>query len=118
MDRREFHAGILGLLGAAIAGPLAAQVQPERGQLKSRSGNPQLRAVGKKVLDRVASDPAFRKQLLANPDRALADAGFEKELQAIQPSANVADCKTTCGYRSCTRTCITTCSISCRIAAF
>ena len=79
----------------------------------------QFRAIGKKVLDRIARDPAFRKQLLEDPARALAEAGFEQELEAIDwPATGVAsDCKTTCGYRSCTRTCITTCHLSCKNAS-
>jgi hypothetical protein len=78
------------------------------------SVNPQYRAVVEKVLDRLASDPAFRKQLMENPDRALAEAGFQRELDAIaEPIA--AACTTTCGYRSCSFSCVgNTCSVSCR----
>jgi hypothetical protein len=81
------------------------------------SVNAQYRAVAQKVLDRLASDPAFRKQLMENPDRALAEAGFQKELDAIAvPIAD--DCTTTCGYRSCSFSCVGhTCNISCRNVA-
>ena len=86
---------------------------------KRQSAEQQFRAVARKVLARVARDPAFRKELLDNPSRALAAAGFEAQIEAIQwPTTGVAvDCKTTCGYRSCTRTCIHTCRISCRVVA-
>jgi hypothetical protein len=85
---------------------------------KRKSPEQQFRAVAKKILDRVARDPAFRKQILDDPSRALATAGFEKELQGIRwPAIGAAiTCKTTCGYRSCTQTCITTCHLSCRVA--
>jgi hypothetical protein len=84
-----------------------------------QSAERQFRAVAKKILDRVARDPAFRKQILDDPSRALAAAGFERQLDSIQwPATGAAvDCKTTCGYRSCTRTCIHTCRISCRVAS-
>jgi hypothetical protein len=87
---------------------------------RRRSAAQQFRAVADKVVARIARDPAFRKQLLDDPSRALAAAGFEAELQAIAwptTGAAVDDCKTTCGYRSCTRTCISTCRISCRVAS-
>jgi hypothetical protein len=78
------------------------------------SVNPQYLAVAKKVLDRLASDPAFRKQIMEEPDRALAEAGFQEELDAIAvPIA--ADCRLTCGFRSCSFSCAgNTCNISCR----
>lgn len=78
------------------------------------SVNPQYRAVVEKVLDRLASDPAFREQLMENPDRALAEAGFQRELDAI--AVPIADaCTNTCGYRSCSFSCAgNTCNISCR----
>lgn len=81
---------------------------------ESQSPNPAYRAVTQKVLDRVANDPAFRRQLQDDPERALADAGFLAELQAIQvPVAS--ECTTTCGYRSCSFSCVGhTCYISCR----
>lgn len=87
-------------------------------QRKRKSAEQQFRAVAKKILDRVARDPAFRKQLLDDPSRALTTAGFEQEIQGIQWPATgaVIDCKTTCGYRSCTQTCVTTCHLSCRVA--
>ncbi len=79
--------------------------------------NPQYQVITKKVLDRIVSDSVFRKQLLDNPERALADAGFEKELKAV-PVPVVDECTTTCGYRSCTFSCVGhTCYISCRKAA-
>jgi hypothetical protein len=82
------------------------------------SVNPQYRAVAEKVLDRLASDPAFRALLMENPDRALAEAGFQMELDAIGPPI-ADDCTTTCGYRSCSFSCIGhTCYISCRNVAF
>jgi hypothetical protein len=86
---------------------------------RKRRAEQQFRAVAKKILDRVARDPAFRKQLLDDPSRALAAAGFEQQLDNIQwPATGAAvDCKTTCGYRSCTQTCIHTCRISCRVAS-
>jgi len=120
MERRDFLKSFIGLLGATAAGPLlAAQVQPYRAPIKAKPAERQFRAVAKKILDRVASDPKFRKQLLDDPNHALAAAGFEKELQAIQwPATGAAvDCTTTCGYRSCTLTCVTTCSTSCRVAS-
>jgi hypothetical protein len=78
------------------------------------SVNPQYRVIGKKVLDRIVSDSVFREQLLSDPQRALAEAGFVQELEAV--SVPVADeCKLTCGYRSCTFSCAGhTCNISCR----
>lgn len=86
---------------------------------KRKSAEQQFRAVASKILARVARDPAFRKQLLDDPSRALATAGFERELQGIRWPANRAavECKTTCGYRSCTQTCITTCHLSCKVAS-
>jgi hypothetical protein len=86
---------------------------------KSKLAERQVRAIAKRILDRLARDPAFRKQLLDDPARALEAAGFEQELEGIDwPASGVAvDCKTTCGYRSCTRTCITTCHLSCRKAS-
>lgn len=82
------------------------------------SVNPKYLAIAKKVVDRIVSDSTFRKQLLDNPDRALADAGFVKELEAV-PVPVADDCKTTCGYRSCTFSCAgNTCNISCRNVAF
>ena len=86
---------------------------------KRQSAEQQFRAVAKKIFDRVARDPAFRKQILDDPSRALAAAGFEAQIQAIPwPATGAAvDCKTTCGYRSCTQTCISTCRISCRVAS-
>ena len=116
MDRRDFQVSLLALLGTAIATPLASQVQAQA-QAKPKYGNQQFRAVAKKVLDRIARDPAFRKQLLDNPERALIDAGFEKELQAISVNATATECSKTCGYRSCTRTCIGTCHLSCKVVA-
>ena len=85
---------------------------------KSKSAEQQFRAVAKKILDRMATDAAFRKQLLDDPTGALAKAGFEQEIQSINwPTGGAAvDCGTTCGYRSCTQTCITTCRISCNKA--
>ena len=85
---------------------------------KRQSAEQQFRAVAKKILARVARDPAFRKQVLDDPSRALAAAGFDKDLQGIQwPARGIAiDCKTTCGYRSCTQTCIGTCHLSCHVA--
>ena len=79
----------------------------------------QVRAVAQKVLDRIVSDPDFRKALIDDSKSALANAGIEQELDQIDwPVAGAAldDCTTTCGYRSCTRTCITTCHNSCRQA--
>jgi len=82
---------------------------------KPKSAEQQFRAVANKILDRVASDPKFRKQLLDDPTGALASAGFEQQIESIPwPRTGAATkCTTTCGYRSCTRTCIGTCSISC-----
>ena len=86
---------------------------------RGRKAEQQFRAVANKVVARIARDPSFRKQLLDNPSRALAAAGFQAQLEAIQwPVVGAAvDCKTTCGYRSCTQTCINTCRISCRVAS-
>ena len=85
---------------------------------KSKSVEQQFRAIGKRILDRIAKDAAFRKQLLENPKAALIVAGFEEEIESLDwPTSGAAvACKTTCGYRSCTRTCITTCHLSCRKA--
>lgn len=116
MDRREFQATIFGLLSATIVEPVAAQV-PQESQDKRVSLNAEYRAVTKKVLDRIVNDPTFRKQLLDDPEQALADAGFVKELEAIQVPV-AAECRTTCGYRSCTFSCVgNTCYISCRNVA-
>jgi len=86
---------------------------------KSKSVEQQFRAIGKRILDQMAKDAAFRKQLLEDPKAALVVAGFEAEIESLDwptGGAAVVDCKTTCGYRSCTRTCITTCHLSCRNA--
>ena len=86
---------------------------------KPKSVEQQFRAIGKRILDRMAEDAAFRKQLLDDPQRALVAAGFEAEIERLDwptSGAAVDDCTTTCGYRSCTRTCITTCYSSCRKA--
>jgi hypothetical protein len=81
------------------------------------SVNRQYLAIAKRVVDRIVSDSAFRKQLLDNPDRALVDAGFVKELEAV-PEPVADECTTTCGYRSCTFSCAAhTCNISCRNVA-
>ena len=88
-------------------------------QRKSKSAEKQFRAIAKKILDRVATDAKFRKLVLSDPNGALASAGFAQQIESIQwpaTGAAVDDCKTTCGYRSCTQTCISTCSISCKNA--
>lgn len=85
---------------------------------KGKSAEQEFRAVASKILDRIATDAAFRKQLLEDPTGALKSAGFEQEIQGIQwpATGSAIECTTTCGYRSCTQTCITTCHLSCRKA--
>jgi hypothetical protein len=80
----------------------------------------QVRAIAQKVVDRLATDVQFQKEVIDDPAKALARAGFERELDQIAwpaVGAAITECTTTCGYRSCTRTCVGTCSISCRVAS-
>lgn len=86
---------------------------------KSKSVEQQFRAIGKRIVDQMAKDAAFRKHLLEDPKAALKAAGFEAEIASLNfptGGAVAIDCKTTCGYRSCTLTCIGTCYRSCRNA--
>ena len=90
-------------------------------QRKSKSAERKFRTIAKKILDRMATDAKFRKSLLSDPNGALASSGFAQQIDNIQwptTGAAIDECKTTCGYRSCTQTCITTCSISCKKATF
>jgi hypothetical protein len=44
------------------------------------------RALAKKVLDRIASDPQFREQLLDSPHQAMDTAGYAHEIRELQDS--------------------------------
>jgi hypothetical protein len=45
------------------------------------------RAVMEKVLDRIASDPAFRQKLIEDSQVALSDAGMDKEVEELRALA-------------------------------
>ena len=84
---------------------------------KTKSVEQQFKAISKRILDRIAKDPAFHKQMLDDPEGALVAAGFEAEIESLDwptSGAVIDDCRTTCGYRSCKLTCVTTCHLSCR----
>ena len=42
------------------------------------------RAVGEQVLERVASDPTFRRQLLDEPEKAMEAIGLTEELRQLE----------------------------------
>jgi hypothetical protein len=68
-----------------------------------------VRAVTEKILDRITADAAFRRQVVANPEKALAAAGFDAELQKLRSStsAQAKKCKpaVTCVKITCNATC-------------
>lgn len=47
------------------------------------------RELARRVLDRIASDPQFREQLVENPHQALETSGFSKEIRDWKGSADV-----------------------------
>jgi hypothetical protein len=66
-----------------------------------------VRAIAQKIYERIATDSTFRKQVIANPDKALATSGFEKELIRTTGAKSLAAIK--CGPHTCLRTCNATC---------
>jgi 2-polyprenyl-6-methoxyphenol hydroxylase-like FAD-dependent oxidoreductase len=41
------------------------------------------KGINRRILDRVASDPEFKKRLIENPRQALEEAGIVQELEAL-----------------------------------
>ena len=63
--------------------------------------NEERRAVAQQILDRIASDPGFRGQLLDDPQSALRVAGFSPAVQRLR-SPDESDVR---GYAECVSTC-------------
>jgi|SRR5689334_22065067 hypothetical protein len=87
----------------------------------------QRRALTERIVERIANDQKFRRQLAMNPDRALATAGFSKELEALDRLTEAAKgggsgCgRLTCGWRSCGKnkiTCLNSCQITEKVLGF
>jgi hypothetical protein len=85
---------------------------------KTNAINARHRALTEKIVGRIVSDPAFRKKLAANPERALSEAGFAKEADELSRLSAIGTgpmrCKVTCGFRSCGKAQLT-CSQSCKL---
>lgn len=49
------------------------------------------RALSSKIMERVLSDPAFREQLVENPEQAVLNAGYAEDFQRLNELAQESD---------------------------
>jgi len=71
----------------------------------SQPSNSQANELRRRILEKVATDPQFRKSLLDSPEQTIADSEFKQEIEqlvsersAIRPTDSPYPCTWTCSW--------------------